>query len=153
MMKKSVVEKARLTPRNQTIVADRRPSPCRYPRGATPFRPGARSPRESDSGPAGTARRFPSGLSMWVGLFRLEWCQAPTRASGGPVRAGIHRRRRTGMAKYLLLLIESEEAYASAGEAELNATMEAHNAFGAEVTELGASILSGEALQPTPTAT
>lgn len=57
------------------------------------------------------------------------------------------------MAKYLLLLIESEEAYASAGEAELNATMEAHNAFGAEVTELGASILSGEALQPTPTAT
>lgn len=57
------------------------------------------------------------------------------------------------MAKYLLLLIESEEAYASAGEAELNATMEAHNAFTAEVSELGASILGGEALQPTATAT
>lgn len=57
------------------------------------------------------------------------------------------------MAKYLLLLVESEEAYATAGEAELNATMEAHNAFSAEVAGFGASILGGEALQPTPTAT
>lgn len=57
------------------------------------------------------------------------------------------------MPKYLLLLTESEAAYAAAGEAELNATMEAHNAFSAEVPTLGASILGGEALQPTPTAT
>lgn len=57
------------------------------------------------------------------------------------------------MAKYLLLIMESEEAYASAGEAELSATMAAHNAFSAEVGDLGASILGGEALQPTATAT
>lgn len=57
------------------------------------------------------------------------------------------------MAKYLLLIVEAEQAYASAGEAELNAVMEAHNAFAAEVGELGAEMLGGEALQPTPTAT
>ena len=57
------------------------------------------------------------------------------------------------MAKYLLLIVEAEEAYASAGEAELNEVMEAHNAFAAEVAGLGAELLGGEALQPTPTAT
>jgi hypothetical protein len=57
------------------------------------------------------------------------------------------------MAKYLLLIVEAEEAYASAGEAELNEVMEAHNAFAAEVGGLGAELLGGEALQPTPTAT
>ncbi len=56
------------------------------------------------------------------------------------------------MAKYLLLIVEAEEAYATAGEAVLNEVMEAHNAFAAEVAELGASLLGGEALQPTPTA-
>jgi hypothetical protein len=57
------------------------------------------------------------------------------------------------MAKYLLLIVEAEEAYASAGEAVLNEVMEAHNAFAAEVAETGATLLGGEALQPTPTAT
>lgn len=57
------------------------------------------------------------------------------------------------MAKYLLLIVEAEQAYASAGEAELGEVMEAHNAFAAEVGELGAELLGGEALQPTPTAT
>jgi hypothetical protein len=57
------------------------------------------------------------------------------------------------MAKYLLLIVEAEEAYASAGEAVLNEVMEAHNAFAAEVAEAGATLLGGEALQPTPTAT
>lgn len=57
------------------------------------------------------------------------------------------------MAKYLLLITEAEEAYASAGEAELNEVMQAHNEFAAEVGELGAQLLGGEALQPTATAT
>jgi len=57
------------------------------------------------------------------------------------------------MSKYLLLIVEAEEAYASAGEAVLNEVMEAHNAFATEVDGLGASLLGGEALQPTPTAT
>ena len=56
------------------------------------------------------------------------------------------------MSKYLLLIVEAEEAYASAGEAVLNEVMEAHNAFAAEVGGLGAEVLGGEALQPTPTA-
>ena len=57
------------------------------------------------------------------------------------------------MAKYLLLIVEAEEAYASAGEAELNETMAAHGAFAEEVAAAGATLLGGEALQPTPTAT
>ena len=56
------------------------------------------------------------------------------------------------MAKYLLLIVEAEQAYASAGEAELNETMEAHSAFAGEVAAAGATLLGGEALQPTPTA-
>ena len=57
------------------------------------------------------------------------------------------------MPKYLLLIVESEQAYEEAGEAEFNATMEAHMAFSKEVAELGGSILGGEALQPVATAT
>jgi hypothetical protein len=57
------------------------------------------------------------------------------------------------MAKYLLLIVEAEEAYASAGEAEMNETMQAHSSFAAEVVAAGATLLGGEALQPTPTAT
>ncbi|HEU4841828.1 MAG TPA: YciI family protein [Ilumatobacteraceae bacterium] len=57
------------------------------------------------------------------------------------------------MPKYLLLIVESEQAYAEAGEAEFNAVMEAHQAFSKEVAELGGAILGGEALQPVPTAT
>ena len=57
------------------------------------------------------------------------------------------------MPKYLLLIVESEQAYEEAGEAEFNAVMEAHMAFSKEVAELGGSILGGEALQPVATAT
>ncbi len=57
------------------------------------------------------------------------------------------------MAKYLLLIVEAEEAYASAGEAAFNEVMQAHNDFAAEVAAAGATLLGGEALQPTPTAT
>jgi hypothetical protein len=57
------------------------------------------------------------------------------------------------MPKYLLLIVESEAAYEESGEAELNAVMEAHVSFTAEVGELGGTILGGEALQPVATAT
>jgi hypothetical protein len=57
------------------------------------------------------------------------------------------------MPKYLLLIVESEADYAVAGEAEFNAVMEAHMSFSKEVGELGGTIVGGEALQPTSTAT
>jgi hypothetical protein len=57
------------------------------------------------------------------------------------------------MPKYLLLIVEREEAYAEAGEAGFAESMAQHNAFAAEVTAAGGSILGGEALQPTATAT
>jgi hypothetical protein len=57
------------------------------------------------------------------------------------------------MPKYLLVIVESEDAYAEAGEAAFNDVMEAHQAFSKEVAELGGSIVGGEALQPVATAT
>jgi hypothetical protein len=57
------------------------------------------------------------------------------------------------MAQYLILIYENEEAYASASEADLNAVMAAHNRFAEQVGELGASLVGGNALQPTATAT
>ena len=57
------------------------------------------------------------------------------------------------MAKYLMLIIEREAAYAEAGEAIFGEVMAAHDAFTKEVEAAGAKILGGEALQPSPTAT
>src|SRR6476661_267617 len=57
------------------------------------------------------------------------------------------------MPKYVMLIVEKESAYAEAGEAAFAESMAQHNAFAAEVTAAGASILGGEALQPTATAT
>ena len=57
------------------------------------------------------------------------------------------------MPKYFIGIVESEQAYATAGEAEFGATMAAHRDFAEAVTTAGCTILSGEALQPTPTAT
>jgi hypothetical protein len=57
------------------------------------------------------------------------------------------------MPKYFIGIVEDADAYATAGEADLGAVMEAHQDFAAAVTAAGAQILSGEALQPTPTAT
>ena len=57
------------------------------------------------------------------------------------------------MTKYLLLIVEAEEAYATAGEAVLNEVKQADNAYAAESVGFGASLLGGEALQPMPTAT
>ena len=57
------------------------------------------------------------------------------------------------MPKYLLLIVGSEAEYEDAGEAEMNAVMEAHIAFSKELVELGGTNLGGEALQPVATAT
>jgi len=56
------------------------------------------------------------------------------------------------MPKYVMLIVEKESAYAEAGEAGFAESMVQHNAFAAEVTANGGSILGGEALQPTATA-
>ncbi len=57
------------------------------------------------------------------------------------------------MPKYFIGIVESESAYAEGGEATFGEVMAAHESFSKEVAEAGATILSGEALQPTPTAT
>jgi hypothetical protein len=55
--------------------------------------------------------------------------------------------------QYMILIYENEAAYEN-GSPELWASMlDAHNAFAKAVGDLGASILGGNALQPTPTAT
>jgi hypothetical protein len=56
------------------------------------------------------------------------------------------------MPKYFLAIVEAEAAYGEAGAADFDAVMKAHNDFAQAVTDAGASILSGEALQPTATA-
>jgi|SRR4051794_27054044 hypothetical protein len=57
------------------------------------------------------------------------------------------------MAKYLMLIVENQDAYAEAGEATFGEVMAAHDAFTQEVKAAGAEILGGEALQPPATAT
>lgn len=57
------------------------------------------------------------------------------------------------MAQYLILIYEDEAGYASASPEVFNEVMEAHNAFPAQVEQHGAKLLSGNALQPTSTAT
>lgn len=56
------------------------------------------------------------------------------------------------MAKYFLGIAESEGAYEPDGVADLDAVMQAHREFTAEVEAAGASIVAGEALMPTSTA-
>ncbi|SDP21605.1 Uncharacterized conserved protein [Nakamurella panacisegetis] len=57
------------------------------------------------------------------------------------------------MPKYFLSIVEDPAAYAEAGTADFDAVMKAHNDFGQSVKDAGATVLSGEALQPTSTAT
>lgn len=57
------------------------------------------------------------------------------------------------MSQYLILLYENESFYADASPEVLDEVMQAHNRFAGQVTELGAKILGGNALQPTSTAT
>ena len=56
------------------------------------------------------------------------------------------------MPKYFLSIVEDEAAYAEGGVADFDAVMKAHNDFGQAVKDAGATVLSGEALQPTSTA-
>ena len=57
------------------------------------------------------------------------------------------------MAKYLILIYESEADWANAGPADWEAAMVAHQRFSDGVPALGGKLLGGEALQPTTTAT
>ena len=57
------------------------------------------------------------------------------------------------MPKYLLLIVEDEAAFESGGQATFDDVMAAHMAFTEEVSQLGGTIVGGEALQPVATAT
>ena len=57
------------------------------------------------------------------------------------------------MPKYLMSIVENESYYTDAEAPEFDAVMKMHNEFSQAVTDAGAKILGGEALQPTATAT
>ena len=57
------------------------------------------------------------------------------------------------MAQYMILIYESEAAYAAGGDAAWAQSMKDHQEFTAGVEKLGGKILGGEALQPLATAT
>ena len=57
------------------------------------------------------------------------------------------------MAHYLILIYETEESYMTATPDALKASAAAHTRFAEQVPALGATILGGNALQPTMTAT
>lgn len=56
------------------------------------------------------------------------------------------------MPRYLITLIESEDFYAE-GQGAFAEIMQLHKNFSAAVSEAGATVLGGEALQPVATAT
>jgi hypothetical protein len=57
------------------------------------------------------------------------------------------------MTQYLILIYERESGYAEAGPEVWQATGEAHMRFQKQVPEKGGTLLGGNALQPTATAT
>ncbi len=57
------------------------------------------------------------------------------------------------MPQYLFLLYDDESAWRDATEADWQALMDQHNAFSAAVEKAGASVLGGEGLADTSTAT
>jgi hypothetical protein len=57
------------------------------------------------------------------------------------------------VAQYAILIYESESGYAEGGEAVFKEVAEAHGRFASQVAEQGGTILGGEALEPTSTAT
>ncbi|MGJ7439715.1 YciI family protein [Aquipuribacter sp. MA13-6] len=57
------------------------------------------------------------------------------------------------MSRYLILIYEAEAAYDPAPQGLLEEIMREHDAFTEGVPRLGASIVGGEALHPTTTAT
>ena len=57
------------------------------------------------------------------------------------------------MAEYLILIYEDENGYANASPDVFQQVMEAHTRFAQQVDQKGGKIVSGNALQPTSTAT
>ena len=57
------------------------------------------------------------------------------------------------MAEYLILIYENESDYGTATPEVWQQAMQAHGRFAEQIVELGAKMLGGDALQPTPTAT
>jgi hypothetical protein len=57
------------------------------------------------------------------------------------------------MAEYMILICEDESAYAAAAPDVFQQMMEAHTRFAQQVEAKGGKIISGNALQPTSTAT
>ncbi len=57
------------------------------------------------------------------------------------------------MADYMILIYEDENGYATASPDVFQQVMEAHNSFAQHVDAKGGKIVSGNALQPTSTAT
>ncbi len=57
------------------------------------------------------------------------------------------------MTQYMILIYENEAAYESSSPELWASMLDAHNAFAKAVGDLGATILGGDALQPTSTAT
>jgi hypothetical protein len=57
------------------------------------------------------------------------------------------------MGQYMILIYENEAAYATATPEDYEASMKAHNRFAEQIGELGATMVGGNALQPTTTAT
>jgi hypothetical protein len=53
----------------------------------------------------------------------------------------------------MILIYQSEAAWAEPTPAQMEQAMAAHGRFAEQVVELGSKIVAGEALQPTPTAT
>jgi hypothetical protein len=57
------------------------------------------------------------------------------------------------MAQYLILIYENEAGYAEGGGSVWMAASQAHSRFAEQIGELGGSMIGGNALQPTATAT
>ena len=57
------------------------------------------------------------------------------------------------MAEYMILIHEDENGYANASPDVFQQVMEAHTRFAQQVEQKGGKIVSGNALQPTSTAT
>jgi hypothetical protein len=74
----------------------------------------------------------------------------------GPVRQddeGTHRRRKErAVARYVFLMYDAEDWYDTADEQDVVDEMRRHEEFMVAVREAGASVLGGEALQPSSTA-
>lgn len=57
------------------------------------------------------------------------------------------------MAQYAILIYEAESGYADGGDEAWKTAMEAHARFASQTGEKGGTILGGEPLEPTSTAT